>query len=237
MNKEWKNLLKLMVTSMVLLLLLPGMSLADDNSVADEESYFSNHAQAQKAENIIAVLDREVQKAQQKADSLSEALAQARTELEGLQSAPEPDQEAIQEKLAEISRLDSQYLAAQTVADEKLAAFANVSEESIADMRAAGMGWGEICHQLGVHPGNLGNGHIEAKNRSRFSRSWSDTSLVQHTNRNSKKGFKDAVHVAAKSSNSSKGNSSAHSSQGKSGKGEKGGKGQGGGNGNGNGKK
>jgi hypothetical protein len=31
----------------------------------------------------------------------------------------------------------------------------------IADMRDAGMGWGQIAHELGVHPGTLGLGHTK----------------------------------------------------------------------------
>ena len=36
-------------------------------------------------------------------------------------------------------------------------------EADIADMRASGMGWGEICHELGVHPSVLGHGHHKDK--------------------------------------------------------------------------
>ena len=36
-------------------------------------------------------------------------------------------------------------------------------EEDIANMRASGMGWGDICHELGVHPSVLGHGHHKDK--------------------------------------------------------------------------
>lgn len=33
----------------------------------------------------------------------------------------------------------------------------------VGDLRAKGMGWGEIAHELGVHPGTLGLGHTKEK--------------------------------------------------------------------------
>ena len=33
------------------------------------------------------------------------------------------------------------------------------SPQAIAHLREQGMGWGQIAHQLGVHPGRLGRGH------------------------------------------------------------------------------
>ncbi len=33
----------------------------------------------------------------------------------------------------------------------------------IAEMRASGMGWGEICHEFGIHPSVLGHGHHKDK--------------------------------------------------------------------------
>ena len=34
-----------------------------------------------------------------------------------------------------------------------------MSEADIASMRDSGMGWGQVGHELGVHPGVLGSGH------------------------------------------------------------------------------
>jgi hypothetical protein len=55
------------------------------------------------------------------------------------------------------------YDEAQESADEKLAEFAGVPAEDITAMRRSGMGWGQIAHELGIHPGALGLGHTKNK--------------------------------------------------------------------------
>ena len=41
----------------------------------------------------------------------------------------------------------------------KLAELSGLSADEITQMRLSGMGWGQIAHELGIHPGNLGMGH------------------------------------------------------------------------------
>jgi hypothetical protein len=49
--------------------------------------------------------------------------------------------------------------AAQTDDPDERAQIEGQTTEDIAGMRASGMGWGQIAHELGVHPGTLGLGH------------------------------------------------------------------------------
>jgi len=51
----------------------------------------------------------------------------------------------------------------RTEADQAIADAASASPEDIAGMREEGMGWGEIAHELGVHPSVLGLGHQKMK--------------------------------------------------------------------------
>lgn len=48
-------------------------------------------------------------------------------------------------------------------AEALLAEMVGVLTQDIADMRGSGMGWGEIAHYFGVHPGVLGLGHSKTK--------------------------------------------------------------------------
>lgn len=47
----------------------------------------------------------------------------------------------------------------------ELADISGVSEADIASMRDSGMGWGQVGHELGVHPGVLGSGHSGEKSK------------------------------------------------------------------------
>jgi len=99
-------------------------------------------------------------------------------------------------------------------ATSDLSNVAGVSQEDIEGMRVSGMGWGEIAHELGVHPGVLGLGHTKDKARERNSKSFSDdTSLASSqggkglglTGKSQSSGKSD---TAGSNSNSGKGNNS-----------------------------
>ncbi|UCG67395.1 MAG: hypothetical protein JSW12_10620 [Deltaproteobacteria bacterium] len=51
----------------------------------------------------------------------------------------------------------------RAIAEALLAEMVGVLTKDIAAMRGSGMGWGEIAHYFGVHPGVLGLGHSKTK--------------------------------------------------------------------------
>ncbi|MCJ7773768.1 MAG: hypothetical protein MUP22_11635 [Desulfobacterales bacterium] len=66
-------------------------------------------------------------------------------------------------ELAAMEQLYNDVLAAEGALDTATANLAGTSVEAIEAMRAEGMGWGEICHFLGLHPSI--NGHGPFKNK------------------------------------------------------------------------
>ena len=117
-----------------------------DEAVEEEESAFNNPAQAQKAENLAEAAAQKSED-QELADRV-EALEAAEQELAGLT----PDDPGYQ------AALDAVEAAEQDVADR----LGEISGETVADidkMREEGYGWGQIAHELGVHPSVLGLGH------------------------------------------------------------------------------
>ena len=113
---------------------------------------------------------------------------------------------------------------------DKLADITGELDDDIEAMRASGMGWGEIAHELGVHPSALGLGHT--KNQKSFS----EREIAEATARNTKNGFATGHAVGRQSDigNSKQGKSAGNSSNAGGNKGEKGNNGKGGGNGGGN---
>lgn len=104
----------------------------DDLDAVDDASTYNNPAQAQKAQNLAeaAALD-------------DPAVKEALDKLEAAQQSGDVD--AIE--------------AAEAALESALADAAGVSADEIADMREEGMGWGQIAHELGVHPSVLGLGN------------------------------------------------------------------------------
>ncbi len=115
-----------------------------------ETPAFDNPAQAQHAANIAqqaATENTAVQEALQDVDTAQDTLDQA------LQSN---DPEAVAAARDALTAAEEGYM-------ESLAEITGVIEDDIASMRDSGMGWGEISHELGVHPGMLGLGHTRGK--------------------------------------------------------------------------
>jgi|LGVE01.1.fsa_nt_gb uncharacterized membrane protein YdfJ with MMPL/SSD domain len=171
-------------------------------SAADEEtSTLNNEAQVQKAENLSVASQEEAQKTAQ---------ADVSTAQENFNSAKDAyAQDATPENLAAMN--DAQ--ANLDKVTEDLSNVSGVSQEDIDGMRASGMGWGEIAHELGVHPSVLGLGHTKDKARERNSKSFSDdTSDVSNqggkglglSGKSQSSGKSD---TAGNNSNSGKGNS------------------------------
>jgi hypothetical protein len=122
----------------------------------------------------------------------------------------------------------------------------------IEDMRASGMGWGEIAHELGVHPSVLGMGHSKKaeKQKGFFSKLSSIGSNIKASISRSFKGSKANKDSMAAFSSKNKGygstkgqglakghNKDENSGRGGQNGGRGGGNGNGGGGGNGGGRK
>ncbi len=115
----------------------------------DETSAFANPAQAQRAENLAMASALEADPA------VAEALESALAELDAAEATGDP------------AAID----AARDKVDATIAEAGGVTTAEIADMRESGNGWGEIAHELGLHPSTLGLGQAKgALNRDRRGR-------------------------------------------------------------------
>ena len=119
------------------------------------ESYYSNPAQAAHAAQLA---EKAVQSDQRVQDAIR-AYEEARATYLGLKT------EATKE---EIAAAREQLTVREKACTELMAEVAGVASTDLAAMRASGMGWGDIAHDLGVHPSALGLGQsMSAKSRSR----------------------------------------------------------------------
>lgn len=123
-----------------------------DLEVADAPAY-SNPAQAMHAANL----------AEAAAMQPNEELDAARQDVLAAEDAL---------ALAEKSGSEAEIAAAKSALEEAETSFAEafekvtgVFEEDILGLRESGMGWGQIAHELGVHPGTLGLGHAKKRER------------------------------------------------------------------------
>lgn len=130
----------------------------EDEEVAEEPTY-NNAAQAMHAANLAQTAALEPNPETEEArDALQDAREDYHTAKEDLLANPDDPlaQEAFE--TAKDNLLDAR----QTYADA-VAELAGVLGEDIYGMRAGGMGWGAIAHELGIHPGTLGLGHGKKK--------------------------------------------------------------------------
>ena len=132
----------------------PDPAQAEEISGDEADSYLDrmNHAQRAKAENIAAaVMDPENY----------DFLVQALETVELAQLAY--DEAVLTGDPTAIDQAEQDLLEAQRLADESWSEALGMEAEEIAAMREDGMGWGVICHELGVHPSILGLGHFKNK--------------------------------------------------------------------------
>lgn len=198
------------------LTLLAYPSLAQEEN-EDESSALKNHSQVQKAENLASESQKlsaeEVLEAQENVDTAQEEYDTAKSALDS-----DLENVALQEALDEAeSKLED--------AKESLANASGTSLESINEMRDSGMGWGEIAHELGIHPSVLGLGHNKKnmkEERVRNTKSF-ETKNAGYKNEN---GNNQGLKGKGNSSNSSSKENSSASSKGNS-NGNKGGNGKG----------
>ncbi len=208
-----------------------------DNQEETQESAFQNPTQAQRAINLAEAYaekpDPELEAALNEVEKAEQALAKAKED----------------EDEDEIEKMEKALAEKQEAADSYMAENAGVTAEDIGDMREEGMGWGEIAHELGLHPSVLGMGHAKAyKEKEAHARGFgpggevSDKEIKDATARNFKSGFSKGHGAGAdKGDKSNNGNGSGKdkdkSDPGQSGSNKsnsnKGGNGKGGGNGNG----
>lgn len=128
-------------------------------------------------------------------------------------AAAEADLEAAEAKLAGLDNTapPQAIAAAREAIDDAEAALeaaiareAMVAQSDIAAMRADGMGWGEIAHELGIHPGVLGLGHTKQQQSTLTARTRTRTEdAAGLTNRFTHRNIKSDP--AAGSSNPAKG--------------------------------
>lgn len=174
----------------------------EGDDIDNEAPAFNSPAQAQRAENLSALTasepDQEAIEALEEAEAKAQDLAEAKETLERLKSDPNATPEQIAAAEAAVQAAQDAFEQAQAVADEKMAAFAGVPVKEIAEMRAGGMGWGQIAHELGVHPGALGLGHIKG-----FQASQADE-VKAATERNLKTGWTKGHGAAASGKSSGK---------------------------------
>ena len=142
------------------------ISYAEVMELENEEPAFTSIAQVQKAENLAALTaeepDEEAIDAKTEADQKKQAYEEAKQTLDTLKLQNASPQAIDAAELA-VEEAKKAYDEAQESADEKLAEFAGVPAEDITSMRRNGMGWGQIAHELGIHPGALGLGHTKNK--------------------------------------------------------------------------
>ena len=143
------------------------ISYAEVMELENEEPAFTSIAQVQKAENLAALTaeepDEEAIDAKTEADQKKQAYEVAKQKLDTLMADQTATQQQIEAARLAVERAKKAYEEAQESADEKLAEFAGVPAEDIMSMRRSGMGWGQIAHELGIHPGALGLGHTKNK--------------------------------------------------------------------------
>ena len=128
----------------------------------DESSAFSNPAQVTHAANLAdaaaAAPNETTAGAQQDVDDAKDALADLTKALAAKEGLTDAQEDALADDIATAqATLDN----AEEAYADAVAELTGVMTGEIATMRAEGMGWGDIAHELGVHPGLLGLGHTK----------------------------------------------------------------------------
>ncbi|MBC2733709.1 MAG: hypothetical protein HF981_05075 [Desulfobacteraceae bacterium] len=250
-RKNYTKILPILVMVMILALAIApatvsaqdaaegGSQLEDDGDVADdgdldedgveaEESTFKSPNDVknleQKTANILGAIDSELADLQADLEAKEAALGDLNPEDDGYDdalAARDDAQAALEKGLAELSGVDA---------------------DTISQMREDGYGYGQICHELGVHPSVLGNRYgqqkmsqYNAQARNSFGKKGE---ISAATSRDVKTGWANGHGKSVSGKSNGKGKSDSLDSEisGKS-KGKSGNAGKGNGKGGGNGKK
>jgi len=179
---------------------------ADGSDV--EEPTYSNAAQAMHAANLAEAASAQPNEATKEAaenlDSAREAYDTSRKE-----SLADPENPELVEAMQVAEKELEQ--ARETYAD-RVGELAGVMGEEIQTMRQDKMGWGQIAHELGVHPGTLGLGHTKHKGAldpvagidASAKPDDPDAEIAEATRRDPKTGWNSGHGMAAAKSGSSK---------------------------------
>lgn len=127
----------------------------------EEQSYYSNPAQVSHAAQL-----------SQSAINNNEQVKQSYSDYQDAKNSYDALGSAATEE--DYNKLQ----AAETNYQNTLAEQTGLTETEIANMRNAGMGWGEIANELGIHPGTLGLGHSKGKKSAQSEFSEFDTTTV-----------------------------------------------------------
>jgi len=135
-----------------LILLLAGTRVqAEDTAVTTET------AVSVTTDTAVTTTDTEVSVA---TETEVDPVAELTTALEQVQEASsELEQAEMTGDTEAIEQARQRQSEAQKTMEQNLANIAGVEPEDIAAMREAGLGWGQIAQELGLHPGLLGLGH------------------------------------------------------------------------------
>ena len=175
--------------------------LADDET---ETPAYANPAQAAHAANLADEVARDTAEA---ADAVKEAEAKVASAKDALDNTDQADGAAKAKAEKDLDDAENELAKANATLDAEVGKLAGVESGDIADMRADGMGWGEIAHELGVHPGTLGLGHNKAKGNKK-GKGFSDpeNEIAEATRRDVEHGWaKGHGQYASKSSSGKKG--------------------------------
>lgn len=169
---------------------------AQEETEEEEISTFTNQTQVQRAENLAEV-----------SQALSaDAVVDAQESVNSTQSEYEDAKVALELDPENVDLQDALSLAEKNL-DDATVSLANASGatvESISEMRASGMGWGDIAHELGIHPSVLGLGHTKksiSQERVRSTKSFRTNTPGTNNGNGKSQGLKGKA-----SSSSSKGN-------------------------------
>ena len=142
-----------------------------------ETSELQNPAQIQKAQNLSDAsyenAQDDISEKQEDVEAKESSFDEKEANLQAAQIAF--NNEVSPETTAALANAQAEFNIANqelNTAKDSLAQVSGTSVEDINEMRASGMGWGEIAHELGVHPSNLGLGNKNAlrnKNTENFS--------------------------------------------------------------------
>lgn len=161
------------------------VSADDENADADLTSAFQNPAQAAHASQLA---DAAASLGNEETEEKLAAVDKANEELGKAMEAADPG--AIEQAEIDVAAAEQAYA-------DAVAELTGVISQDLLDMREAGMGWGNIAKELGVHPGVLGLGHTKGKQKSKAEAyegattvgSIEASEVVEATARNTRSGY------------------------------------------------
>lgn len=123
----------------------------------EDEEVTPNFTNAAQAAHASQLADEVASRGNEETVEALENIEAAEEALEDAMATDDPD--AIENAQQELAEAEEAY--AKTVSE-----LTGVITQDIADMRASGRGWGNIAHELGVHPSLLGLGHTKGKQKA-----------------------------------------------------------------------